>query len=48
VTTIETKIRWADNTAELAKNLKEGLDQIEAMKSSADRAAKGSSGRRRT
>lgn len=34
---IQTQIRWADNTAELAANLKSGLDQIEAMKSSADR-----------
>ncbi len=40
MSTIETKIRWADNTQELSKNLKEGLDQIEAMKTSADRATK--------
>jgi hypothetical protein len=34
---IETQIKWADNTSELSANLKSGLDQIEAMKSSADR-----------
>jgi len=30
-------IRWADNTADLQKNLKQGLDQIEATKAAADK-----------
>ncbi len=34
---IVTNIRWADNTQELAQNLKGGIDQIEAMRGAADR-----------
>ena len=33
----EIKIRWADNTAELTKNLKQGHNQIEATKASAEK-----------
>lgn len=37
--TIINNVRWADNTAELKKNLLEGVGTIEAMKSSVDRTA---------
>lgn len=38
--TISAVIRWADNTAQLQRNLEEGLDQIEAMTKSADKLAR--------
>lgn len=38
--TISHVIRWADNTAELQRNLREGVNQIEAMRKSAEGMAK--------
>lgn len=38
--TISHVIRWADNTKELQTHLKEGLNQIEAVRSSAEKMAK--------
>ena len=35
--TISHIVRWADNTAELKKNLAQGIDQIEALRSSAEK-----------
>lgn len=35
--TITNNIRWADNTAELKKNLLDGVNTVDAMKSSVDR-----------
>lgn len=35
--TITTNVRWADNTSDLAKNLKDGLNQIEATRTSVDK-----------
>lgn len=40
MSTIVKVVRWADNTAELRKNLEQGLDQIEAVTASADKLAK--------
>lgn len=37
-------IRWADNTAELTKNLRQGLDVIDATKASAEKMVKSLSG----
>lgn len=42
--TITTVVRWADNTADLARNLKEGLNQIEATRASVDKLVKSLSG----
>lgn len=38
--TIVNTIRWADNTAELQRNLAEGLDQVEAITKSANKMAR--------
>src|SRR6185436_4898690 len=38
--TINVNVRWADNTADLARNLREGLGQIEATRSSVDNLVK--------
>ena len=38
--TLTHVIRWADNTAELKRNLSQGLDQIEAVRKSAEGMAK--------
>lgn len=35
--TISAVVRWADNTADLARNLKEGLNQIEATRASVEK-----------
>lgn len=40
----QINIRWADNTEQLKKNLKEGVQQIEATKASVDKLAKAFSG----
>ena len=37
-------IRWSDNTAELRRNLAQGLDQIEATKAAADKMVRSLSG----
>lgn len=37
--TIQTNVRWADNTAQLAANLKQGIDTIDAMRKAVDRTA---------
>lgn len=37
--TIQTNVRWADNTAQLTANLKQGIDTIDAMRKSVDRTA---------
>lgn len=42
--TITTVVRWADNTAELARNLKEGLNQIEATRASVEKLVQSLSG----
>jgi len=42
--TITNSIRWADNTAELKKNLMDGVNTIDAMKSSVDRLVNTMSG----
>jgi TP901 family phage tail tape measure protein len=36
---MDIKVRWADNTKELASNLKSGADQIEATKAAAEKMA---------
>lgn len=38
--TISNVVRWADNTNELRQHLAEGLDQIEAVRSSVDKMAR--------
>ena len=42
--TIVNTIRWASNTDELKRNLKEGLNQIEATRAGAERMVKSLSG----
>src|SRR5215471_17140077 len=42
--TITNTIRWADNTADLKKNLLEGIGTIDAMKTSVDRMVTSLSG----
>jgi hypothetical protein len=37
--TITNNVRWADNTADLKRNLLQGIDTIDAMKKSVDRTA---------
>ena len=41
---INFSVRWADNTAELKRNLAQGLDQIEATRAAVDRLSKSLSG----
>lgn len=40
----DIRIRWSDNTADLARNLKEGLNQIEATRASAEKMVQSLSG----
>ncbi len=42
--TITTVVRWADNTADLKRNLSEGLNQIEATRASAEKMVQALSG----
>jgi hypothetical protein len=42
--TITNTVRWVDNTAELKKNLLEGIGTIDAMKQSVDRTVQSMSG----
>lgn len=42
--TITNTVRWADNTAELKKNLMEGIGTVDAMKQSVDRVIQSMSG----
>ncbi len=42
--TISAVVRWADNTGELTRNLKEGLNQIEATRASAEKLVQSLSG----
>lgn len=37
--TIESKVQWSDNTADLAQNLRNGITSLEAMKTAADKVA---------
>lgn len=41
---IQSTIRWADNTADLKKNLMDGVDTLDAMRSSVDRTVASLSG----
>lgn len=45
--TISAVIRWADNTEELKRNLKEGVEQIERVKQSAAKLTREMKPRRR-
>lgn len=42
--TIQNNIRWADNTVELKRNLMDGVNTVDAMKSSVDRLVNSMSG----
>jgi len=42
--TIQNNIRWADNTAELKKNLMDGVNTLDAMRASVDRTVNAMSG----
>lgn len=39
MTTIQTNIRWASNTEELTRNLKQGIDTLDVMRKAVDRTA---------